>query len=166
MPSPIAMLRRQTIDKPEIEMPKIDLTKLEMPKMDLTKVDLSKVDVSKAMADAAIAVGLAKRPRSRWPIALGAMLVVTAAGVALMNADPIRERVRQARRWIAGRFDGMSPGLMQDGPVAFTAAEPMPIEEPALDPMTTMQPADYPDGFGASPEAVAANGRSKAASAR
>ena len=110
--------------------------------------------------------GWPKRPRSRWPFALGAMLVVTAAGLAVMNADLIGERIRQARRWIVGRFDGMSTGLMQDEPAAFTAAEPMPIEPPAFDPMPTSQPADYPDGFGSTPESVTANGRSKATSAR
>jgi hypothetical protein len=169
MPSPVAMLRRQDFERPSIDtsdMPKIDLSKLEMPKMDLTKVDLSKVDVPKAFSDAAVAVGLAKRPRSRWPFALGAVLVVTAAGIALMNTDAIAERIRQARRWIADRMDGMNTGLMQDEAVAFPAAETMPIEPPAFDPTPASKPSDYPEGLGGSPESITANGRSKATSAR
>jgi hypothetical protein len=160
------MLRRQTLEKPDVEMPRIDLTKLEMPKMDITKLDLSKVDVPKAMSDAAVAVGLAKRPRSRWPFALGAMLVVTAAGFALMNADAIGERIRQARRWIADRMDGMNTGLMQDEAVAFPTAETMPVDQPAFDPTPSSQPSDYPEGLGSSPASVTANGRSKVTSAR
>src|SRR6185295_4027064 len=102
---------------------KVDLSKVEMP-----KVDLSKVDVGRAMSDAAIAVGISKPRPSRWPFALGAILVVTAAGLAVMNASMIQERIAQARRWIAERMSEMRAGGLEAEPVAFTAAETKPIE--------------------------------------
>ncbi len=169
MQSPVKAFRRQDIETskfemPEFTMPKVDLSNLEMPKMDLSKVDLSKVDVGRAMSDAAIAVGLSKPRPSRWPFALGAILVVTAAGLALMNASMIQERVAQARRWIAAKMSEMRAGGLDDEPVAFTAAETKSIESPVWDTVPGSQPADYPEGLGASPESVTANGRSKVTS--
>ena len=132
--------------------------------MDLSKVDLSKVDVTRAVADAAIAVGLADRPRSRWPLALGAVLAASMAGIAIMNADRIGEAIREARRWIAGRVEAMTTRLMPHDPVAFTAADTMPIEPPAYGTEVTSWPDAYPEGLGSSPESVTANGRSKVTS--
>ncbi len=164
MQSPVKAFRREEIqtskfEMPEFTMPKVDLSNLEMP-----KVDLSKVDVGRAMSDAAIAVGLSKPRPSRWPFALGAILVVTAAGLALMNASMIQERVAQARRWIAAKMSEMRAGGLDDEPVAFTAAETKSIESPVWDTVPGSQPADYPEGLGASPESVTANGRSKVTS--
>ncbi len=164
MQSPVKAFRREEIEAskfemPEFTMPKVDLSNLEMP-----KVDLSKVDVGRAMSDAAIAVGLSKPRPSRWPFALGAIVVVTAAGLALMNASMIQERVAQARRWIAAKMSEMRAGGLDDEPVAFTAAETKSIESPVWDTVPGSQPADYPEGLGASPESVTANGRSKVTS--
>ena len=166
MQSPVKAFRREEIqtskfEMPEFTMPKVDLTNLEMP-----KVDLSKVDVGRAMSDAAVAVGLSKPRPSRWPFALGAIFVVTAAGLALMNASMIQERVAQARRWVADKMSEMRAEGLDAEPVAFTAAETKPIDAPAWDTVPESTTADYPEGLGASPESVTANGRSKVTSSR
>ena len=166
MQSPVKTFRRQDVDTskfemPEFSMPKVDLSNLEMP-----KVDLSKVDVGRAMSDAAIAVGLSQPRRSRWPFALGAIVVVTAAGLAIMNASMIQERVAQARRWITDKMSEMRAQGLETDPVAFTAAETKPIEPSTWDTVPESTPAEYPEGLGASPESVTANGRSKVPSSR
>src|SRR6188474_1098212 len=109
-----------------------DLSKLERPNVDLPNVDLSKIelpklDVGKAVTDAATAVGLMQKPRARWPFLLGAAVAVATAGFVYMNASMIRERLSQARAWVGERFEAMNPSIDED--VAFTAAEPKPIDE-------------------------------------
>ena len=122
-----------------------DLSKIERPTMndlpkldDLPKMDFSKLDIGKAVAEAATAVGLMQKPRSRWPFVLGAGIAVAVAGLACMNADMIRERVSGATGWIGDRV-GMIRGDsdVEDESVAFPSAEPAPSVN------------DYPNGFGA-----------------
>ena len=139
-------------DLSKLERPNVDLPSVDLSKLDLPKLDLPKVDVGKAVTDAATAVGLMQKPRARWPFLLGAAVAVATAGFVYMNAAMIRERLSQARSWVGERIDAMNPSI--DEEVAFTAAEPKPIDEtdtfdlghPTKGPTKSK---DYPDGFGA-----------------
>ena len=104
---------------------------------DLPKVDVSKMDVGKAVAEAATAVGLMQKRRSRWPFVVGAGIALAVAGWAWMNAEMIRERVSGAGAWIGDRVGAIRENADLDESVAFTAAEPAPSA------------TDYPNGFGA-----------------
>jgi hypothetical protein len=136
------------LERPNVDLPNVDLTKIELPKFDLPKVD-----VGKAVTDAATAVGLMEKPRSRWPLLLGAAIAVATAGFLYMNAAMVRERLSQARAWVGERFDAMNPSIDDD--VAFTAAEPKPIDETdtfdlggPTNAKGSTKSKDYPDGFG------------------
>jgi hypothetical protein len=128
----------------------------------LPEFELPKVDVAKVVTDAAVAVGLAKRSR-RWPFAVGALVVLTAAGLVAANATAIRGALGEARRWVAQR---VSPMGTDDDPAAITAAEAMSTQPEAFDPVPGSTPADYPKRVGASPDAVTANGRSSVGTPR
>ncbi len=127
---------------PTLTMP--DFSKIErptgddMPKLDeLPTVDLTKVDIGKAVTDAATAVGLMQKRRSRWPFVLGAGVALAAAGWALMNMDMLRERLSGATTWVGDRIAAIRDTNEIDESVAFTAAEPAPADN------------DEPNGFGA-----------------
>jgi hypothetical protein len=95
-----------------------------------------------------VAVGLAQKKRSRWPFVLGAGIAIAVGAWGLMNLDAIRERLSRWGTTIQERVSEMTAGSDYRDPVAFTAAEPKPIEDepnvgdfmPAVD--------DYPKGFG------------------
>jgi hypothetical protein len=124
-------------DLSKIELP----TLADMPKLDdLPKVDVSKMDVGKAVAEAATAVGLMQKPRSRWPFVVGAGIALAVAGWAWMNAEMIRERLSGAGAWIGDRVGAIRDNADNDESIAFTAAEPAPVVN------------DYPNGFGAPAE--------------
>ena len=138
------------IERPNLEMPDIDLSKIDLP-----KVDLPKVDVGKAVAGAATAVGLMNKPRSRWPFVIGAGIAVAVAGWAWMNADMLRRRFSEAATAVTDRVATLRSGDDFDESVAFTSAEPKPIDD--TDPFDSAYQTngsngttDYPTGFGAS----------------
>lgn len=144
---------RPSIDLPEVDLSKLDLSKLDLSRFDLPKLDMpdleaSKADLAKAVAGAAVAVGLAQPKRSRWPFVLGAGIAVAVGAWSLINLDAIRERLRRWGATIQERVSEMTAASDYQDPVAFTAAEPKPIEdEPNVG---AFMPADddYPKGFG------------------
>src|SRR5690349_19071520 len=76
----------------DLELPKVELRKVGLPKVDLSKVELPKAnDVSKALAGAAVAVGLAKPRRRRWPYLVVAAIVLGAASWVAMNWSMVRD---------------------------------------------------------------------------
>jgi hypothetical protein len=161
MQSPIASLRRPDLHLPEIDVSSIDLSNLQMPKVDGPTVS----DIQKAVRDTAVNAGLVERRRSRWPFILGAV-VVAGVGVAVLNSSAIRERFERARAWLMDRTNAMADADRPEEPVAFPAADPKPIEEPAYDMASTSTTDDYPAGLGSPTEQVATNGRSTVASSR
>ncbi len=93
---------------------------------------------------------------------IGAGIVVAVAGWAAMNSATVRDRLSQAKSWITERVADMRSGEYEE-PVAFTAAETKPIEDSIDAVVSDPMSPDYPDGFGASKESLATNGRSTAA---
>lgn len=132
-------------------LPTIDLgdTKIDLPKLgrDLSKVELPKVDLdttqlAKAVTDAAVAIGLMERRRSRWPFVLGAAVAAIAIGWIVMQREMIREWFQAARNDAPWSDDALDP-------VAFTAAETAPMQRTASDMSGGQSDDDYPDSLGA-----------------
>jgi len=141
------------VDRPSINLPEIDLSKLEMPDL-----DKSKADIAKAITAGAVAVGLSKPRRSRWPFVLGAGIALAAGAWAVMNATAIRTRLAQWQSAIQERISEMTAPPYAD-PVAFTSAEPKPIEDTPNVGDYGQTADDYPKGFGASNEMEPASTR-------
>jgi len=161
MQSPFANFRR-----PEIHLPAIDIASFDPSNLHLPKIDGSTVtDLQTAVRDVATDVGLVERRRARWPFVVGAAVVVAGAGLAVMNADAIRERLERARTWLMERMNSMGATERPTEPVAFTAAEPKPIEEPPYEMGSDLPADDYPTGLGTPTDESPANGRTKVGSA-
>ena len=147
-------------DMPKVEMPEVDLP-------DLTKLDLPKIDIGKAAVDAATAVGLVSRRRSRWPFVLAAGVAAVAVGWAYMNAAMLRDRLSQARSWVGDRTAAMNPSP-RSMTTSIRLRSPRPIRSPSKrrsrsTPTATTNGSktkskDYPDGFGATADMAAATG--------
>lgn len=167
MQSPIKLARHEASDRAKFEMPDFDLSKI-----DLTRVEMPKIDLGKAVNDASIAIGLSKPRPSRWPVALGALIVVGLTGWVVMNSAMLRERLTQAKQRLTERVDEMRAERLDKETVAFTAAETRSIKEPnpalARDPMMSdPMTADYPAGLGTpTPELEAVDGRTAATLSR
>lgn len=156
--------RRSEVKLPDVDRPSIDLSKLDLSKLDLPKVDLSnlempdldksKADIAKAIAEAAVAVGLTKPKRSRWPFVLGAGIAIAVGAWSLMNLDAIRARLTQWGAAMQQRVSEMTAPPHEEA-VAFTAAVPKPIEdEPNVGEFGLRD--DYPTGLGAPSDMEAA----------
>ncbi len=137
------MPERPTFELPEFEMPDIDVSKIDIPKA-----------LTSAATSAATAVGLIKPARPRWPLALGAGLLLAAGAVIAMNWTAVRARLEAAVS-MAGDWIAQVSTQGTDDAVAFTAAPTAPIEASEL---TGEHGSDYPDGLGATngatPDAV------------
>jgi hypothetical protein len=148
--------RKTEVNLPDVDLPDVDLSKLDLPKLDLSKIDMpdldkSKADIAKAITGAAVAVGLAQPKRSRWPFVLGAGIAIAVGAWAVMNATAIRTRLAQWQSAIQERVSEMTAPPYAD-PVAFTAAEPKPIEDEPNVGDYGPPAEDYPKGFGAANE--------------
>jgi hypothetical protein len=135
-----------------IHMPEVDLSKVERP-----KIDLSSIDLGKAVAGAAAAAHIGRQQRrSRWPFALGAVIVVGLAGWAIMSSQTLRSRLSSGASAVRERLSAMAPSddrldIDRDDTIAFDAAETAPIEPgPYADASTGdgMAGTSYPDGLG------------------
>jgi hypothetical protein len=172
MQSPIANLRRPDVHLPEIDVSSVDLSNLSLPKVDGPTVE----GIQAAVRDVATNVGLVERRRARWPFVVGAAVVAAGVGLAVMNSAALRERIERARASLMERIESMrsEESMRSDGrpeePLAFTAAEPKPIEEPPYDMGSNPPTDDYPEGLGSQTEPQTGqsvtNGRSKVASSR
>lgn len=146
----------------EFRRPDIDLTKLERPKIDLPdsvskfewpKIDLSSMDVGKAMAGAAAAahIGRKKQP-TRWPFAIGGLIVAGLATWAILTNATVRGRIADAVNTVRERITAMRADdgldIEHDDAIAFDAAETHPIESAPYADTETVLGSDYPAGLG------------------
>jgi hypothetical protein len=142
---------------------KMERPNIEMPDIDLSKVDFPRIDVGKAVTDAAVAVGLVRPSRRRWPYLLGAAVIAGLTAWALMHSTAVRDRLDRAARSARERMDEMREDEeLELDPVAFTAAETHPIEDGAFaDVAGALDDAgvnanDYPEGLGVTTDLMAA----------
>ena len=135
-PSRLSDLRLPEMpERPTIDLPEFNVPSFEMPD----------IDVPKALNAAAVAVGLVKPARPRWPYALGAGLLLAAGAVIALNWAPIRARLNAMVAMATEQVSRMQSAQDADDPVAFTAAETKP-QRPSE--TTGETGADYPDGLG------------------
>lgn len=143
------------------DLSKMERPNIEMPDIDLSKVDFPRIDVGKAVNDAAIAVGIVRPSRRRWPFLLGVAVIAGLTGWALMHSTAIRDRLDRAARTARERIDEMREDEEFDT-VAFTAAATAPIESDAFgDVAGALDDAgvnanDYPEGLGVTTDLMAA----------
>jgi hypothetical protein len=134
----------------EIQVPglsKVERPSLEMPEIDLSKVDLPRVDVGKAVADAAVAMGIARRGRPRWPFLLGGAVIAGLTAWALMHSASVRERLDGFSRTARRRIDEMrKAGASLDRPYDVASA----LEEAGV------TANEYLDGLDATTDMMAA----------
>jgi hypothetical protein len=154
---------------PELHLPEIDradisrsLSEMHMPDWDLSRIDrpkmpdrMAKVDLGKAVAGVvAMTPFRPKRSRPRWPFAVGGLIVAGVATAAVLSNQALRDRIANAIEAVRARIAAMrQDDLLEidvDDPVAFTAADTAPIEDPLpYADGTTADVTGYPDGFGA-----------------
>ncbi len=125
---PLPKVDLSAIELPKVEAPAIDASKIELP-----RIDLSAIDVEKMVAGvAAIArIGRPMARRSRWPLAIGAIVVVGLAAWVVLGSTAARERAGRTARTVRERIDArFGPGdrLEIDADV--------PVEIDVLDPTT------------------------------
>lgn len=140
----------------EIPRPDVDLSKLERPKF-----DLSSIDVGKAMAGAAAAAGISRRNKpTRWPLAVGGLIVAGLAAWAILTNEMVRSRIAGVADAVKERIATMRSDddlqIDPDEAIAFDAAATHPIESsPYAD--AIVDATGYPAGLGSN------NGDSKQA---
>ena len=157
------------LERPKVDRPRIDLSKVEMPaaiaNLDWPNVGVTKAmsgagkvvaDAGKAVSDAASSVHIGRRKqRSRWPMAVGGLMVAGLITWAVLANEAIRTRISEAIASTRERL--MSMGSKDEeffdlGPgdaVAFDRAETAPLEEAPFSDLSDATPAPYPDGLGA-----------------
>jgi hypothetical protein len=107
---------------------------VDVPRMDLPAFEVPDIDVEGAVSQAAEAVGLREPARrSRWLLAIGALIVVAAAGWGLLRNPQVRVRSQQVLESIRLRISTMRPNAFdldvggRADPIAFPATETKPI---------------------------------------
>jgi hypothetical protein len=145
------------------DLSKIERPNIEMPDIDLSAIDLRR-DVGKAVTNAAVALGIVRPQRPRWPFVVAAAIIAGLTGWALMRSTTFRDRLDRAMGSARVRLDEMREAHEDREealePVAFTAAETAPIKPgkrgkngspdvaEAFDAADAV-PNDYPKGLGA-----------------
>lgn len=157
------------LERPKMDRPKIDFSKVEIPdsigKFDWPNVDVGKAmsgagkvvaDAGKAVSDAASSVHVGRRKqRSRWPMAVGGLMVAGLVTWAVLANEAVRTRISDALTAVRDRVMSMVSkddeyfDLGPDDAVAFDRAETAPLEEAPFSDTTDASPAPYPDGLGA-----------------
>jgi hypothetical protein len=148
-------LPARNIDLSRIERPNLQLGEA-LEKVELPSFDLPDVDLEGAVSQAAEAVGL-RRParRSRWWLALGGLLVATAAAWGFLRSPQARVKLQQVVRTIRERISSMRPNAFDldvddpTDPIAFPAAETKPIPPDRWNDTDDLAAPDYPEGLGA-----------------
>ena len=140
------------------EMHVPDLSKIERPKIEMPDLDRSlrdaKRSVGRAVTDAAVAVGLVRPPRPRWPFVLAAAIIAGLTAWALMHSTAVRDRLARAARTGRVRDDEMRETHEDLEPIAFTTVETARIELGSSDVAGAFDaadavPNDYPESLGA-----------------
>jgi len=130
-------------------MPDVDLSKVERPKFEMPDIDLGK-----AMAGAAAAAHIGRRSRSRWPFAVGGLIIAGVATAAVLSNETVRAKIAGAFDALRERVAAMrSTGyedldIDRDDPIAFDAAETAPITETSPYSDDPLETAPYPSGLG------------------
>lgn len=138
----------------EMRMPDVDLKKMDRPKLpdSVTKRDWPSVDIGKAVAGAAAAAHIGRQRRSRWPFAVGGLILAGVATAVIVSNETVRARIASLIESLRERIASMRAGydgldVERDDAVAFDAAETMPIQPSPFTEDSTAG-ADYPDGLG------------------
>jgi hypothetical protein len=155
---------------PELHLPEIDraeiarsLSEMHLPEFDLPKIErpkmpdrMSKVDLGKAVAGVVAMTPFRPKPaRSRWPVAVGGLIIAGVATAVVLSNRALRDRLAAAVDALRTRLMAMRQGADEgleidvDEPVAFQAAETTPIDPPTYADATTAEVTGYPDGLGA-----------------
>jgi hypothetical protein len=152
---PVKEARMSELHLPEISRDDIkrSLSEIRMPEVDLSKVDLP--DIGKAVAGVAAAANIGRRSRSRWPFAVGGLILAGMATAAILSNETIRAKIAAGIEALRDRVSTMrstddSLDFDQDEVVAFDAAPTAPIGDtsPFDDEPETAPTADYPSGLG------------------
>ena len=126
-------------------MPKLTAS---LPDLDLPRFDPPKVDVPDAIASAMNAAGIRRPSPRRWPFALAGVVAAGVAGWAILNNESMRARISEIVGSIRQRIATMRSPASEFEPIAFPAAETMPIEPSAVPEYETPETPDYPAGLG------------------
>jgi hypothetical protein len=134
----------------EIHLPEIDLPRIERP-----DVDLSARSFGRVATGIAVALGLVTRPRrSRWPLAVGGLIVAGLAAAAVLSNTTVRARLSSGAAALRHRVGAMRQGddgleIGPDDAIAFPAAETAEIEATPFADASTIDATGYPTGMGA-----------------
>ena len=138
----------------EMRMPDVDLPD-SVTKRDWPKFEMPDVDLGKAVASAAAAAHIGRQSRSRWPFAVGGLILAGLATAAILSNETVRAKIAGGIDAIRERFSAMRSNdwdeldIDRDDPIAFDAAETAPITETsAYDEGSTAETAPYPSGLG------------------
>lgn len=148
----------------EIRMPEVDLSKVERPRFDLPdsvtkrdwpKFEMPSMDIGKAVAGAAAAVHIGRRSRrSRWPFAVGGLIIAGLATAAILSNETIRAKIAAGLEALRDRISSMRStdydelDIDRDDPIAFDAADTAPIEASAFSEGSMVDATGYPSGLG------------------
>jgi hypothetical protein len=146
----------------EIKLPDVDLGKLERAKGELSdsvskfewpRIDLPSMDVGKAMAGAAAAAHIGRRKQpTRWPFAVGGLIVAGLAAWAILTNETVRSRIAGVLNTVRERISAMRSDdaleIDHDDAIAFDAAETHPIESAPYADTETILGSAYPAGLG------------------
>jgi hypothetical protein len=159
---PVKEVRPSELHLPEIKrdeivralsegMPDIDLTRIERP-----NVDLAARSLGRAVTAIAAALHIAPRARrSRWPMAIGGLIIAGVATAAVLSNAKVRARLSSGATAIRERAAAMRPGddatleIDQDETTAFTAAETAQVGSSPFTDATAIDATGYPAGLGA-----------------
>lgn len=121
------------------------------------EIELPRVAVPKAVTEAAQAVGLVKRPRSKVPFVAGALVTLGLVGWAVRSSPSLMARFRSVAQSARERIDAMRSNGDDMEPRAFDAAVTIPIQSSAYS--EDLPAADSPfDGPTDLPKGLGANG--------
>ena len=163
---PVKEIRRAELHLPEISRKDImrSLSEMRMPDVDLPdsvtkrdwpKFEMPDVDLGKAVAGAAAAAHIGRKSRSRWPFAVGGLIVAGLATAAILSNETLRAKIAGAVEDLRHRFSAMRSNewdqldVDRDDPTAFDAAETAPITETShYAEGSIAETAPYPSGLG------------------
>ncbi len=162
---PVKEIRRSELHLPEISrkdimrsLSEMRLPDVELPdsltKRDWPKFEMPDVDLGKAVAGAAAAAHIGRKSRSRWPFAVGGLILAGLATAAILSSETIRAKIASGIEALRERvatmrstdYDGLD--IDQDEPIAFDAAPTAPIETSPFSEGSLGDTTDYPSGLG------------------
>lgn len=148
---------------PAVRLPDIDTSTLDGPKIqvpeaiariDLPRIDLPHIDLAGALPDAVTSAGPRRSPRrSRWPLAIGGLIVAGAAAWGLMKNPRLRMRLRNLWTAVRERISSVRSAAFDQSsdrsdPIASPAAETTAITPEPWGVREHIDAPDYPDGPG------------------